>query len=522
MIRVSGTGALPEIGYNASMKWQLPMWEEQANALSRVKKEIHKLGGFGLFMEMGTGKTRVAIHLLEDLIETQGISFIGIAAPLSVLRVWVEAWNEWGRFPILFIDIHDTGPEGLRQAHEISKYQPVICLINYEAAWQMGYRATKRVSKKTNELVKKTVKIDTSLDDFDWDIFILDESTAIKTPGSKTSRFFRNKITKRSQLRLALTGSAYTKRPLDVWAQIQFVLNPSADDPSPIFPRTFEFFKQRYSIPHPYIRGAIKGYQNLDDLAHRLSKVAILLKKEDVLDLPPFIHEPRYIELESSTRKMYDEFTKNQYLELEALEASGLTVTAAHIFAVMQKQMQITSGFLITDPELDPKTGLYTQRSIVRFGREKLKEIVRNLEDRDDPTLLVTQWDEEERMLAEEIEKRFRFKPKILNGAVKGAEARHELVRSASKDLCFIVKESVGAKGMDMRFADMSIWMSHTHNTENYEQMMARNHRGGQTRSITYRHMIAVDTIDEKIMDALQRDLSLARQIEKNWRKLFK
>lgn len=497
------------------------MWEKQEEALATVKRKVHKLGGFGLFMEMGTGKTRVSVHLIEDLIENHGVSLIGVAAPLSVLRVWVEAWHEWGKLPILFVDLHDTGPEGLRMAVEMSQHQPVICLINYESAWQMGYRRVKKYNKKTQETVIKTVRVDTNLDEFDWDIFILDESTAIKTPGSKVSRFMRNKLAKKCRFRLALTGSAYIKRPLDVWAQIQFVLNPDKEDPRPLFPKTFEYFKSLYAIPHPYIRGAIKGYQNLEDLAYRLSKVAILLKKEDVLDLPPATHEPRYVQLDRKTRKLYDELTENQYLELEGLEKQGLTVTAAHLFSVMQKQAFLASGFLITDAELDPETGLYTKRTVVRVGDEKLNELISQLEERDDPTLIVVQWDEEEKMVHEGILKKFKFDAKILNGAVKGAEARHELVRSASKDPFFIVKESVGAKGMDMRFADMTIWFSHRQDTEDYDQMMSRNHRGGQTRPITYRHIIAEDTIDDKIMQSLRQDLSLARKLEKNWRKLF-
>jgi SNF2 family DNA or RNA helicase len=121
----------------------------------------------------------------------------------------------------------------------------------------------------------------------------------------------------------------------------------------------------------------------------------------------------------------------------------------------------------------------------------------------------------------EAIQKKFDFTPKVLNGSVKGGEARHDMVRGAAKDLCFVVKESVGSKGLDMRYADMTIWYSHSHDTEDYDQMMARNHRGGQTKPITYRHLIMENTIDEKIMFALNRDLSLAAELEENWRRLF-
>jgi non-specific serine/threonine protein kinase len=483
------------------------MWKKQAEALGFAVKRVDRGKGVCLYMEMGTGKTRVAIHLLEHLFRKHHARLIYVAAPLSALHVWVENWHEWGTAPVAFIDLHESGSAGLRLAKRLAADGfPVICLVNYEAAWQIGYKRIPR--RRRGETVRVLEKVDTAMQDLKWDVGILDESTAIKTPGSKVSKFFRRKLAPRSTYRIVMTGSAYTKRPLDVWAQINFACGDE------VFPPVFLPFKSVYAIPHPYIRGAVLGYHNLGDLVRKMSKVAVMLKKSDVLDLPPAVHETRLIELSAKSRKIYDDLVEQTIAELDA----QTTVSADHVFTSIRKLMQITGGFVYPDPDEDTPD---IKPDPVRLSTEKLDVLMEILEERDSPTVIVTQFDEEERIIAAAIRKRFGFTPKVLNGSVKGAEARHKMIQAAAEDLAFIVKERVGAKGVDMRFADMIVFFSHSYDTERYEQMLARNHRGGQTKNITYIHLLCKNTIDMKIMRALERDLSLAASIEHDWRALF-
>lgn len=331
---------------------------------------------------------------------------------------------------------------------------------------------------------------------------------ATKTPGAKVSKFFRHKMRDKTDYRMILTGTAYTKRPLDVWAPVNYACKDE------VFPKVFLPFKNMYSIPHPQIRGAVVGYQNLNDFTWRLSQIAILLKKEDMFDLPPQIHQTRMVELSSKSRRLYDTLKAEAYAELEE---SGDTITANHIFTAMRKLMQVTSGFVIPDVD-DPEAPI----EAVRLGKEKLAELMELLDTRGEgPVIIVTQANEEERIIAEALRKAYDFVPKVLNGSVKGAENRHRMIAEAANDRAFIVKESVGARGVDMRWADTTIFFSHSYNTSAYQQMLSRNHRGGQEKSITYYHLLCRDTIDIAVWGALRRDLNLAASIERDWRKLF-
>jgi chromodomain-helicase-DNA-binding protein 1 len=306
---------------------------------------------------------------------------------------------------------------------------------------------------------------------------------------------------------MILSGSAYTKRPLDVWAQVNFACSDE------VFASTFQAFRSVYAVMHQYIRGAVVGYHNLGDLVTRLSKVAVMLKKTDILDLPPFVHETRLVELCTKSRKVYDDLVEETIAELD-----GGTVSSDHIFTTIRKLAQITSGFVYPDgdediPDIKPAP--------VRLGTEKLDVLMDILEERDAPTVIITQFNEEEQMLVEAIRKKFGFIPKVLNGSVRGSEARRKMIESAAADPVFIIKEAVGARGIDVKFADLMVFYSHSYNTEAYTQILSRNHRGGQTKSITYIHLLCRNSIDMRIMKALQKDLSLAESIEGDWRRLF-
>ena len=485
-----------------------PMWSATAKALDRVTARGDR--GACLFMEMGTAKTRLMIHQLERLFQ-EGNLLTLVVAPIAAMYVWVNEWDKWAKGPITFVDLQELGSTGLELAINLTRDgYPVICLVNYESARMIGHSWVER-TKRNGEVVREFKEVGLCLHHINWDICIADEATAIKNNASKVSKFFLRKLRPVSTYIYVLTGTAYTKRPLDVYPIVKFATGTE------VMPKTYTAFKSMYAIPHPYIRGAVSGYQNLDDLVQRLSKVAVLLKKEDVVDIPPLTHEVRLIPLSKKSRNLYDELTEDLYAELEMQEKEGLTVTVNHVFSLMRKQLQITGGHIKVDSD-DPAIPSET----VYIGTEKLDDLLSILEEREDPTIIVTQFNAEEVMIADAIEKKFNFRPRILNGSVKTAAERENMRRCAMNEPVFIVKEQVGCQGIDLRFADLMIFYSHSPNTENYEQMLARNHRGGQTKKVTALHLLCKNTVDLRVMSILKRDLDIAKQIEQDWRALIK
>ena len=95
------------------------------------------------------------------------------------------------------------------------------------------------------------------------------------------------------------------------------------------------------------------------------------------------------------------------------------------------------------------------------------------------------------------------------------------MVEEATNDRVFIVKEEVACRGMDMRAFDLTIYISHRPMTEAYEQMNDRTHRGGQDKPVSYIHLIAHKTVDERIFEILTDDLDRTARIDEEWRKLL-
>jgi SNF2 family DNA or RNA helicase len=527
------------------------MWDKQRVALSFIRKR--GTAGAGVFMDPGTGKTRVLVRYLEGIFASTDERLACVVAPLTVLHVWINNWDQWAKTPVLFIDLHETGPAGLRLACEMADAGcRVICLINYEAVWQMGTKMIERMAKREGKEVKikERKKVDVRIRDINWGVMILDESTEMKNASSTVAKYLLKHVRQNVIYRIVMTGSAWKKRPMDVYSQLKFA---TGDE---VMPETFTKFKLLYTVPHPYIRGAIQGYQNLDQLVKRMTKVAILLTAEECQDLPPVTHTTREVILNAKARKIYKDLTDEAAAEIElgiaerekadkkiekirrriredislsAFEKDALEgecqelrensrfATSTHVFALMQKQAQIASGF-ITPDAISPDDA----REVIYVGDEKLMELKRILKEREgQPTLIVVQWNAEAVAVVDMVTKEFKFKPKLLDGSVKGAQKRLQLIADASKDICLVVKESVACKGVDILYANMTVFYSHRYDTIDYDQMLKRNHRGEQTMHINYTHLIAKQTVDPKILAGLNRDLDLAAQIEKDWRALI-
>ena len=62
---------------------------------------------------------------------------------------------------------------------------------------------------------------------------------------------------------------------------------------------------------------------------------------------------------------------------------------------------------------------------------------------------------------------------------------------------------TAGGVGIDLTRTRYCVYLSGTFNYGNYEQSLARVHRPGQDRPVTYYHLIAENTIDVKVYKAL-------------------
>jgi SNF2 family DNA or RNA helicase len=179
------------------------------------------LGSGMLAMEMGTGKTRVALDLLVEWDSALAL----VVCPRSVLGVWrSEAEKHYpGQWRVFAPERGDTAWRAREVekavALEQARRSRLVVAINYEAV---------NYERLGDALLRQQ-----------WDAVVFDESHRIKAVSGETSLWCA-KLGKQVRHRLALTGTPMPQSPLDVYAQFRAV------DRS-VFGWSFAAFKANYA-----------------------------------------------------------------------------------------------------------------------------------------------------------------------------------------------------------------------------------------------------------------------------------
>jgi SNF2 family DNA or RNA helicase len=421
------------------------------------------LDGAAFLMEMGTGKTLAAIAVAGKRFLDGKINRLLAVAPLSVLHVWESEFNKHAKFPYY---IRKQSLDG-----EDKKDVLNVFIVSYETSWRVG-----------DDIIS-------------WkpDMVIADESQRIKNTDSKRTKFL-HELGNKVKYKLILTGTPVTQSPIDLFAQYKF-LNSS------IFGDGITKFKDRYAELDGF--GKVLRYKNLDDLSDRAYTIAYRVRKDEVLDLPPFIDEIMYCELNES-RVMYDQIRN----EMKVAFAKG-NVNYNEVLARLQKLSQIAGGFY---SEIDG----YGERKIVQVGTEKLS-LLRNIVS-DLPTdkkfIIFCRYLSEISAVSQLLDE-MQIKNQVITGATK-MELRKDILErfKIEEELrCIVLNIQVGSVGIDLTAADTMIFYSHSYSYADYEQARARIHRTGQVNKCMYIHLVAKDTIDERVMESLEEKKDVAQQV---------
>jgi SNF2 family DNA or RNA helicase len=429
------------------------LWDHQVKA-HHFARGLH---GAALLMGMGVGKSITAISLLKSRKHDVNL----IICPKSVLTVWPHEFRkhldeEW----LITAPLRKTIKERAKEARKWldfakAKGQPFVLLINYEAFWR-------------NDFAKL-------LQDTHWDHIIYDECHKLKDPTSNTSKF-AHKLVKNSTYRLGLTGTFLPHSPLDAFSQYKAI------DPS-IFGGSYYRYKLTYTELGGFQGREVVNYINQDQLNQKIESIGIQIEN-DVLDLPEEIHSFRTVQLESQTRRVYDEMNADLYASVENGE-----ITISNAMVKVLRLQQLTSGHLKTD-----------DGQIHRYGNEK-RELLREL---------LT-----EIPAIEPIVVFARFTPDIDNikqVANDLGKTCAELTGQANEVKDFqegkadvlATQVQAGSLGIDLTRACYCIFYSIGHSLGEYQQACKRIHRPGQTRTVRYYHLLAENSVDGRVYNALQ------------------
>lgn len=463
-----------------------PRYTYKTKPYSHQKKALNKLlklnGKAGLLMEMGTGKTKVALDWAGIGFYNFGLRKVLIVAPLSVLGVWPRQIRQHSGAPHRIFRLEGPTEGRIRMLRRIMHGPDDGCItyivINYEGVWRENNRGTS---------IKQLL--------ISWkpDLVIFDESHRIKSPTSKQSKACYQ-ISLAAGQRLLLTGTHITKSPLDTFAQFR-AMNPK------IFGTNWYAFKFTYGIWGGYGKYMLKGYRNLRQLILGVRQNSYRVKKEDCLDLPEKLFETVPIRLPDRILALYSRMAKEMIIEIENTHA-----TAAIVLVKLLRLSQITSGF-VKDIE----------GNIRLLDDSKLRtciDLTQDLIEEDHKVVIFVRFREDIRRLAEQFT-RSKITYGILSGSVppKQRDSLVERFHNDPKLKVFIAQIQAGSLGIDLTPADAAIFYSLDYNAANYWQAQDRLHRIGQTRKVTYYHLVVPRTIDQVVLNVLKEKGNVAQTI---------
>ena len=291
---------------------------------------------FALFMEMGTGKSKVLIDNMSILYEQDRINFAVVIAPKGVYRNWSEKEipehmpDRIKREVIVWkTKLSQADKEILVKMKEDPSYEPlVIFVINVEAFSSLR-------GKKVADWL-------TSNGYGSRGMITVDESTTIKNHKAKRTKTLIN-MSKYFQYKRILTGSPVANSPLDLYSQCEFLGEKILGYDS-YYP-----FQARYAVMHRKNMGTISfnqvlGYRNIDELTRKIDDFSDRVLKKDCLDLPEKIYTSRSVSMNPDQIRMYEEIRKKSILMIDKD-----MVSANMVATQLLRLQQILSGHLRSD-----------------------------------------------------------------------------------------------------------------------------------------------------------------------------
>lgn len=433
-----------------------------------------------LAMDMGTGKTRVAIDVVND---RRDVWRVLVVCPKAVINVWPKelakhtdgvSYSCYTRQPGKIADEAKRLKEFItpRGIPGVKRY----VIINYDSVWR----------RELGETVLKA----------GFDMVILDESHRAKAAGSKVSRFLAL-LGKRVKYRLCLSGTPMANSPLDVYGQYRFL------DPS-IYGTNHSAFMQEYAVMGGPERRFVVGYKNQRQLNEKFQSIAYQCSMADVSQrlklpeqLPPTTRE---VQLPARDMRTLRELSKEFIAEC----STGNTIVVNNVLTRALRMQQIAAGFCQT------VEGPGSPAEIEDLNTAKADALLDYLEDIDRSERVVVFCQFKHDLDTIHIVAQKCGRPSFeLSGRGNGLDWWKR-----AEGGVLAVQIQAGAEGVDMTCSNHAVYFTLPYSLALYDQSKARLYRPGQTRPVSFVHLIAEGTIDELIYQSLIRKRNLIDAIK--------
>ncbi len=445
---------------------------------------------WGHWWDQGTGKTPVTLAQAAHLYREGKINAMLVLAPAGVEANWVrtEIPKHWPDIDMrsFWWSSKKSGTKKYAAAYErfISKgdHMKILCMSYNAMMTDRGAKACRKF-----------------MDDHDV-FYVLDESTAIKTPDAKTTKRVVASA-KHARYRRCLNGTPVEDSPFALYTQIKF-LDPYVWTSRGI--NTYTQFKSMFGIWKTAILGNGKSfpqladYRNLDLLKECMYEAGDRILKEDCLKLPPKVFTKVYFDMTPTQWKLTDELK----MHYTAQSASGEAIDAELAIVRLTRYQQIASGYFPKgedDDELVPIMAVNPRIAALGSALDTVSGSV----------IIFAKY-----LMDIEAIKVLLKKRNMTWGTYVGAteEDRRETIKDLFQrgEIQVFLANKSAAKGLTLTAASTVIFYNNLFSADIRKQQEDRAHRIGQTKTVRYIDIVAADSVDEHILATLRRKKDVA------------
>jgi len=496
-------------------------FEHQLNALNAsIRKRA-----FALFMEPGTGKTKVTLDTAAVLYKRGRITGLLVLAPNDVHAQWVDEQM----VEHLPTDIQTRAvvwdasrASVMKRVAALMKPLPhtlhVLCM-NHEAL----------ATKKGRVAARKFLTTYPSL-------FVLDESHAFKSPSTARTRA-AIALAPLAFARRILTGTETDGNPFDLYSQFQFL------DPRIIGFDSFVAFKHRYGVwtresvmtrpadpskqPRRVEYESLQAYANLEELTTRIAPFVFRVRKRDCLDLPPKHYTRLPTHLSPAQRSVYESLLSDgllllhrasrgepvQVRSIEGLDDNELLERVQDprgrmtlkIKLTLHLRLQQCVGGFVTDDDGITQLIEATPEAIPRVVTA-CEHIERALMAGEGKAIVWAMFRAELAMLKSVLKKRG-HRVVLVDGSVTGGERAEAIAQFKSRNdrapRVLVAHPRTMGTGQNLALANEMLYYSNPLSSIQRTQSEDRIDRIGQTRTVTIADLVSRDAPIDRIILAL-------------------
>jgi len=407
-----------------------------------------------LFLEMGLGKTVTTLTAINTLIfEEIEIDSVLVIAPKRVAEnVWDAEQKKWSHLSKIKIAKIVGNPKQRRAALKSKAHVYMIGRDN--VPWLCGQFGGSMLP---------------------FNMLVIDEASSFKNP--KSVRFKALKAVQPSFSRVVLlTGTPAPNGLIDLWSQIYLL------DRGQRLGKFLSNYREAY-----FTAGASKGhivYKYIlkkggdSEIHRRIKDICLSMKSEDYLSLPPLIENPVLIPFPAELQKKYDDFEREQVLDLFEDDAD---ISALNAAALSNKLLQFANGAVY---DVDKNWHVVHDLKI-----DAVKELI---ETSDGPVLIAWTYRHDMYRLMEALKK---YRPRELKtGDDIDAWNRGDIN-------VMLMHPASGGHGLNLQAGGNTvIWFGQTWSLELLQQLNARLYRQGQLKPVIIHKLIATKTMDEDVV----------------------